>query len=158
MVLAFLGKVEDLAGGIDVALDEVAVEAVSGAYGALHVDEVAIDEVAKGGDFQGLCEKVEGNVGVIQSGYGLLKLITFLTAGPKEARAWPIRQGATAAEAAGTIHSDFQRGFICAEVVRYQEFLRCNGEAGARDAGQLRQEGRDYVVQDGDVIHFRFNV
>jgi GTP-binding protein YchF len=95
---------------------------------------------------------------LIQSGYGLLELITFLTAGPKEARAWPIRRGTTAAEAAGTIHSDFQRGFICAEVVRYQEFLRCDGEAGARDAGQLRQEGRDYVVQDGDVVHFRFNV
>jgi GTP-binding protein YchF len=95
---------------------------------------------------------------LIQSGYGLLELITFLTAGPKEARAWPIRRGTTAAEAAGTIHSDFQRGFICAEVVRYQEFLRCDGEAGAREAGQLRQEGRDYVVQDGDVVHFRFNV
>lgn len=95
---------------------------------------------------------------LIQTGYGLLELITFLTAGPKEARAWPIRRGTTAAEAAGTIHSDFQRGFICAEVVRYQEFLRCDGEAGAREAGQLRQEGRDYVVQDGDVVHFRFNV
>ncbi len=95
---------------------------------------------------------------LIQAGYSLLELITFLTAGPKEARAWPIRRGTTAAEAAGTIHSDFQRGFICAEVVRYQEFLRCDGEVGAREAGQLRQEGRDYVVQDGDVVHFRFNV
>jgi hypothetical protein len=95
---------------------------------------------------------------VILTGYALLDLITFLTAGPKEARAWPIQRGITAAEAAGTIHSDFQRGFICAEVVSYQDFLRCGGEAGARDAGQLRQEGRNYVVQDGDVIHFRFNV
>jgi hypothetical protein len=95
---------------------------------------------------------------VILTGYALLDLITFLTAGPKEARAWPIERGITAAEAAGTIHSDFQRGFICAEVVSYQDFLRCGGEAGARDAGQLRQEGRNYVVQDGDVIHFRFNV
>jgi hypothetical protein len=95
---------------------------------------------------------------VIRTGYALLDLITFLTAGPKEARAWPIGRGTTAAEAAGTIHSDFQRGFICAEVVSYQDFLRCGGEAGARDAGQLRQEGRNYVVQDGDVIHFRFNV
>jgi len=95
---------------------------------------------------------------VILTGYALLDLITFLTAGPKEARAWPIERGITAAEAAGTIHGDFQRGFICAEVVSYQDFLRCGGEAGARDAGQLRQEGRNYVVQDGDVIHFRFNV
>jgi GTP-binding protein YchF len=95
---------------------------------------------------------------VILTGYALLDLITFLTAGPKEARAWPIERGTTAAEAAGTIHSDFQRGFICAEVVSYPDFLRCGGEAGARDAGQLRQEGRAYVVQDGDVIHFRFNV
>jgi ribosome-binding ATPase len=95
---------------------------------------------------------------VIQAGYRLLDLITFLTAGPKEARAWPIRRGTTAAEAAGTIHSDFQRGFICAEVIRYADYLRCDGEAGAREAGLMRQEGRDYVVEDGDVVHFRFNV
>jgi GTP-binding protein YchF len=95
---------------------------------------------------------------VIQAGYRLLDLITFLTAGPKEARAWPIRRGTTAAEAAGTIHTDFQRGFICAEVIRYEDYVRCQGEAGARDAGLMRQEGRDYVVDDGDVVHFRFNV
>src|SRR5919106_188870 len=95
---------------------------------------------------------------VLQAGYRLLDLNTFLTAGPKEARAWPIGRGTTAAEAAGTIHSDFQRGFICAEVVRYQDYVRCDGEAGAREAGLMRQEGRDYVVEDGDVIHFRFNV
>jgi GTP-binding protein YchF len=95
---------------------------------------------------------------VIQAGYRLLDLITFLTAGPKEARAWPIRHGTTAAEAAGTIHSDFQRGFICAEVIRYPDYVRCGGEAGAREAGLMRQEGRDYVVEDGDVVHFRFNV
>ena len=95
---------------------------------------------------------------VIRAGYRLLDLITFLTGGPKEARAWPVGRGTTAAEAAGTIHSDFQRGFICAEVIRYEDYLRCAGEAGAREAGLLRQEGRDYVVEDGDVIHFRFNV
>jgi hypothetical protein len=95
---------------------------------------------------------------VIQAGYELLGLITFLTAGPKEARAWTVARGTRAAEAAGSIHSDFRRGFICAEVVAYGDFLRYQGEAGARDAGKLRQEGRDYVVQDGDVIHFRFNV
>jgi ribosome-binding ATPase len=95
---------------------------------------------------------------VIQAGYELLGLITFLTAGPKEARAWTVPRGTKAPEAAGSIHSDFQRGFICAEVVAYADYLRCGGESGAREAGKLRQEGRDYLVQDGDVIHFRFNV
>jgi len=95
---------------------------------------------------------------VIAAGYRLLDLISFLTAGPKDARAWTIRRGTIAADAAGTIHSDFKRGFICAETASYEDFVRYGGEAGARDAGRLRQEGRDYVVQDGDVIHFRFNV
>lgn len=85
-------------------------------------------------------------------------LITFLTAGPKEAHAWTVQLGTKAADAAGSIHSDFKRGFICAEVVGFDDYARYGGEAGARDAGKLRQEGRDYVVQDGDVIHFRFNV
>jgi ribosome-binding ATPase YchF (GTP1/OBG family) len=95
---------------------------------------------------------------VIHAGYVLLGLITVLTAGPKEARAWTIPAGMRAPDAAGSIHSDFKRGFICAEVVAYDDYIRLGGEAGARDAGRLRQEGRDYVVQDGDVIHFRFNV
>jgi ribosome-binding ATPase len=95
---------------------------------------------------------------VIGAGYRLLDLISFLTAGPKEARAWTVRRGTTAADAAATIHSDFKRGFICAETASYEDFVRHGGEAGARDAGRLRQEGRDYAVQDGDVMHFRFNV
>ncbi|MGH6944503.1 MAG: redox-regulated ATPase YchF [Geminicoccaceae bacterium] len=95
---------------------------------------------------------------VVQAGHRLLGLITFLTAGPKEARAWTIARGTKAPEAAGTIHSDFQRGFICAEVAAYDDFVRCGGEVGAREAGKLRQEGRDYVIRDGDVIRFRFNV
>jgi GTP-binding protein YchF len=95
---------------------------------------------------------------VIHAGYELLGLITFLTAGPKEARAWTVPHGTRAPEAAGTIHTDFKRGFICAEVVAYDDYVRCGGESGAREAGKLRQEGRSYVVQDGDVIHFRFNV
>jgi hypothetical protein len=94
----------------------------------------------------------------IQAGYALLDLLTFLTAGPKEARAWTVPRGTTAPDAAGAIHSDFKRGFICAEVIAYDEYVRHGGEAGARDAGRLRLEGRDYVVQDGDVVHFRFNV
>ena len=95
---------------------------------------------------------------VIQAGYRLLGLRTFLTAGPKEARAWTIVDGMTAAEAAGRIHTDFQRGFICAETIAYDDYIACKGEAGAREAGKLRQEGRDYIVKDGDVILFRFNV
>jgi GTP-binding protein YchF len=95
---------------------------------------------------------------VIRAGYGLLGLHTFFTAGPKEARAWTIPVGATAAQAAGRIHTDFERGFIRAEVIAYADYVACRGEQGARDAGKWRLEGRDYVVQDGDVIHFRFNV
>jgi hypothetical protein len=94
----------------------------------------------------------------IRAGYRLLDLQTFFTAGPKEARAWTTRVGATAPEAAGEIHTDFQRGFIRAEVVSFEDFVRFQGEHGAREAGRLRLEGKDYVVQDGDVIHFRFNV
>ena len=86
---------------------------------------------------------------VIQAGYRLLGLSTFLTAGPKEARAWTIVAGMNAAEAAGRIHTDFQRGFICAETIAYADYIACHGEAGAREAGKLRQEGRDYIVKDG---------
>jgi GTP-binding protein YchF len=95
---------------------------------------------------------------VIRAGYELLGLITFFTAGPKEARAWTVHRGARAPEAAGEIHTDFERGFIRAETIAYDDFVQFGGEAGARDAGKLRSEGKDYVVQDGDVLLFRFNV
>ena len=95
---------------------------------------------------------------VIRAGYELLGLITFFTAGPKEARAWTVHRGARAPEAAGEIHTDFERGFIRAETIAYDDYVRFGGEAGARDAGKLRSEGKDYVVQDGDVMLFRFNV
>ncbi len=95
---------------------------------------------------------------VIRAGYELLGLITFFTAGPKESRAWTVGRGAKAPEAAGVIHSDFERGFIRAETIAYADFIGCGGEAGARDAGKLRSEGKEYVVQDGDVLLFRFNV
>ncbi len=95
---------------------------------------------------------------IIRSGYDLLHLITFFTVGPKEARAWTVHTGAKAPEAAGEIHSDMQRGFIRAETIAYADYVALNGEAGAKDAGKLRQEGKDYAVQDGDVLHFRFNV
>lgn len=95
---------------------------------------------------------------VIRAGYELLGLLTFFTAGPKEARAWTVRAGATAPQAAGVIHSDFERGFIRAEVIAYDDYVSLGGEAGAREAGKLRLEGKDYRVHDGDVMHFRFNV
>ena len=95
---------------------------------------------------------------VIRAGYGLLGLQTYFTAGVKEVRAWTVRIGATAPQAAGVIHTDFERGFIRAEVVSYDDFVQYNGEAGAKDAGKWRLEGKDYIVKDGDVIHFRFNV
>ena len=91
---------------------------------------------------------------VIRAGYELLHLLTFFTVGPKEARAWTVHQGATAPEAAGEIHSDFQKGFIRAETIAFDDFVTLGGEAKAREAGKLRAEGKAYVVQDGDVMHF----
>jgi ribosome-binding ATPase YchF (GTP1/OBG family) len=95
---------------------------------------------------------------VIRAAYMLLGLQTYFTAGPKEVRAWTVRAGATAPQAAGVIHTDFERGFIRAEVASYDDFVACGGEQGAKEAGKLRLEGKDYAVRDGDVIHFRFNV
>ena len=95
---------------------------------------------------------------VIRAAYRLLCLRTYFTAGPKEARAWTVRAGTTAPQAAGVIHTDFERGFIRAEVASYEDYVAGGGEQGAREAGKLRLEGKDYVVRDGDVIHFRFNV
>ena len=93
---------------------------------------------------------------LIRAGYTLLDLVTFFTAGPKETRAWTVPRGTRAAPAAGVIHTDFERGFIRAETISYDDYVKLGGEAGARDAGKLRLEGRDYVVADGDVMHFRF--
>ena len=95
---------------------------------------------------------------VIEAGYRLLDCMTYFTAGPKEARAWTVRRGMHAPQAAGVIHTDFEKGFICAEVIAYEDYIACGGEAGAREAGKCRTEGRDYEVQEADVIHFRFNV
>tara|TARA_R110002110_G_scaffold91264_2_gene237664 strand:+ start:290911 stop:292005 length:1095 start_codon:yes stop_codon:yes gene_type:complete len=95
---------------------------------------------------------------VIRAGYQLLNLQTYFTAGEKEVRAWTVKIGATAPEAAGVIHTDFQKGFIRAEVIGYDDFIANNGEQGAKDAGRWRLEGKEYIVRDGDVIHFRFNV
>ena len=95
---------------------------------------------------------------IILAGYKLLNLETFFTSGPKESRAWTMRKDSLAPHAAGIIHSDFERGFIKAEVISYSDFIDCNGESGAKKNGRLRLEGKDYLVKDGDVIHFKFNV
>jgi GTP-binding protein YchF len=94
---------------------------------------------------------------LIRAGYALLDLVTFFTAGPKEARAWTVTRGTKAPQAAGVIHSDFEHGFIRAETIAYADYVACGGEAGARDAGKMRLEGKDYMVQDGDIMHFRFS-
>ena len=95
---------------------------------------------------------------LIRAAYDLLGLITFFTAGPKECRAWTVRKGALAPEAAGQIHTDFMKGFIRAETIAYSDFVECGGETGAKEKGKMRSEGKDYVVQDGDLMLFRFNV
>ena len=95
---------------------------------------------------------------LIRAGYTLLGLQTYFTAGPKEVRAWTVQVGATAPQAAAVIHTDFERGFIRAEVIAYADYVACKGEQGAKEAGKMRLEGKDYVVRDGDVMHFRFNV
>jgi GTP-binding protein YchF len=95
---------------------------------------------------------------VIRAAFALLGLQTYFTAGPKEVRAWTVKVGAPAPQAAGVIHTDFEKGFIRAETIAYPDFIACKGEVGAKEAGKMRLEGKDYVVHDGDVMHFRFNV
>jgi GTP-binding protein YchF len=145
------------------------------------VDKVREHAVAEGGEVVLVCGKIEAEIAeldadekveflaelgldasgldrMIHAGYKLLGLQTYFTAGVKEVRAWTVRQGACAPEAAGVIHTDFERGFIRAEVVAYDDYIASKGESGAREKGLLRSEGKEYVVDDGDVIHFRFNV
>ena len=117
-----------------------------------------LDEAEKADFLEALGMEEPGLNRVIRGGYSLLGLHTYFTAGVKEVRAWTIPLGATAPKAAGVIHTDFEKGFIRAEVVAYDDFVKYNGEAGAKEAGKWRLEGKDYVVKDGDVMHFRFNV
>jgi ribosome-binding ATPase YchF (GTP1/OBG family) len=95
---------------------------------------------------------------IIKAGYETLNLISFFTIGPKEARAWTVKKGAFAPEAAGVIHTDFEKGFIKAETIAYDDYISCGGEAQAKEKGKLRQEGKEYIVQDGDIFHFKFNL
>lgn len=126
--------------------------------GSIEADLIALDEEERKEflDEMGLTEP--GLNRVIRTGYALLGLQTYFTAGVKEVRAWTVAIGATAPQAAGVIHTDFEKGFIKAEVTAYDDFIKFNGEAGAKEAGKLRVEGKDYIVKDGDVMHFRFNV
>jgi len=153
----------------------------SGFEGNPYLDAVGKHAAAEGSEVVPVCAAIEAEIAelddegklefledlglhepglnrVVRAGYRLLGLETYFTAGEKEVRAWTIPQGATAPQAAGAIHTDFERGFIRAEVIAYEDFVACNGEQGAKEAGKLRSEGKDYVVRDGDVIHFRFNV
>ena len=125
---------------------------------AIEAEIAALDEADRGEFLAEMGLDEPGLNRVIRAGYRLLGLQTFFTAGEKEVRAWTVRIGATAPEAAGVIHTDFEKGFIRAEVIAYDDFIACGGEQGAKDAGKWRLEGKEYVVQDGDVIHFRFNV
>jgi len=119
------------------------------------IAQLSADEAAMFLEEMGLEEA--GLDRLIRAGYALLGLQTYFTVGPKEARAWTITEGTLAPQAAGVIHGDFERGFIRAETIAYDDYIACNGEAGAREAGKLRVEGKTYVVKDGDVLHFLFN-
>ncbi|GAA4027450.1 redox-regulated ATPase YchF [Sphingomonas rosea] len=125
---------------------------------AIEAELTGMDEAEKMEFLGEMGLKETGLARVIRAGYDLLHLITFFTVGPKEARAWTVEKGAKGPQAAGVIHSDFERGFIRAETIAFDDYVALGGETGARDAGKLRQEGKDYVVQDGDVLHFKFNV
>jgi GTP-binding protein YchF len=125
---------------------------------AIEAEIATLDEVDRAAFLADLGLEETGLTRVIRAGYELLGLVTFFTAGPKEARAWTVEKHAKAPQAAGVIHTDFERGFIRAETIAYDDFIACGGEAGAKDAGRMRAEGKDYVVQDGDVLLFRFNV
>ncbi len=156
---------EDAAAGGNSLSDAVAARAQTVGAGcvvisaAIEAEIAALDDAEAAVDFlasMGLEEP--GLVRLVHAGYALLDLITFFTANPNEARAWTIRRGARARAAAAMIHTDFARGFICAETISYDGYVACGGEHGARDQGKLRSEGKEYVVQDGDVIRFRFNL
>ncbi len=125
---------------------------------AFEAELVALPEEDKPAFLEGMGLTEAGLARLVRAAFALLGLETFFTAGPKEVRAWTMHQGSLAPQAAGVIHSDFEHGFIRAEVISYDDYVRYKGEQGAREAGRLRLEGRDYVMRDGDVVHFRFNV
>jgi GTP-binding protein YchF len=145
--LAALEKLADEEGSVTVAV-----------CAAIEAEISELDESDRAAFLADLGLAEAGLDRIIRAGYRLLGLLTFFTAGPKEVRAWTVRAGATAPQAAGVIHTDFERGFIRAETIAYDDYVACKGEAGAREAGKLRLEGKEYLVREGDVFHFRFNV
>ncbi len=164
-VLYVCNVAEEAAHEGDSVSNQVAARAAIEGSGCVVISAKIEEEVAQLTDKGERAEFLEalglaetGLARVIRSGYELLGLITFFTAGPKEAHAWTVAGGTKAPQAAGVIHRDFERGFIRAETIPYDDFIGCGGELGAKDAGKMRQEGRDYMVQDGDVMLFRFNV
>jgi GTP-binding protein YchF len=154
---------EDAANGNELSAQVFAKAKTEGATAvvvsaAIESELVGMDEAERLEFLGEMGLKETGLARVIRAGYELLHLITFFTVGPKEARAWTVEKGAKGPQAAGVIHSDFERGFIRAETIAFDDYVALGGEAGARDAGKLRQEGKEYVVADGDVLHFKFNV
>lgn len=147
---AFLETVKNIANGENAVVVPICNK--------LESEIVELEDEEKGEFLADLGMEEPGLDRVIRAGYKLLGLQTYFTAGVKEVRAWTIKTGATAPQAAGVIHTDFERGFIRAEVVSYQDYIDLKGEQGAKEAGKWRLEGKDYIVRDGDVIHFRFNV
>lgn len=140
------------------ALAEVQGAVVVPVCAAIESEIAELDDEDKLDFLQGMGLDEPGLNRVIRAGYGLLGLQTYFTAGVKEVRAWTVKKGATAPQAAGVIHTDFEKGFIRAEVIAYDDYIQYKGEQGAKEAGKLRLEGKEYIVQDGDVMHFRFNV
>ena len=145
-----LDQVDEYASGDNASLVPVCA--------AIEAEVAQLDRKDRNEFLAALGLKESGLAGVIRAGYSLLNLLTFFTAGVKEVRAWTVTNGATAPKAAGRIHTDFERGFIRAEVTAYDDFVACDGEQGAKEAGKLRLEGKEYIVNEGDVMHFRFNV
>jgi hypothetical protein len=126
---------------------------------AIEAEVATLSDAAEKAEFlESLGLEETGLTRIIRAGYELLDLLTFFTVGPKEARAWTVQRGAKAPNAAGAIHTDFERGFIRAETIAFDDFIANNGEQGAKDAGKMRQEGKEYLVADGDIFHYRFNV
>ncbi len=163
LYVANVGEAEAASGNLQSVAAAARAEAEGAASvvisAAIEAEIAMLTDPAEKAEFLATLDLEEaGLTRMIRAGYRLLDLITFFTVGPKEARAWTVRRGSRAPQAAGVIHSDFERGFIRAETIAYDDFVACGGEQGAKDAGKMRAEGKDYLVKDGDVLHFRFNV